>query len=64
MLRTPLVQGLFEGVQDDPKGGEAYSDSHSLSGAGAWNRQFTWSSGHGAALSLTVVRTALPRMTP
>ena len=23
MLRAPLVQGLFESVQDDPKGGEA-----------------------------------------
>ena len=23
VLRAPLVQGLFEGVQDDPQGGEA-----------------------------------------
>ena len=31
---------------------------------GAWNCRFTWSSGQGAALSLTVVFTGLPRMTP
>ena len=31
-------------------------------GAGAWNCRLTWSSGHGAALSLIVVRTGLPRI--
>ena len=31
-------------------------------GAGAWNCRFTWSSGQGAALSLIVVRTGLPRI--
>ncbi|MET3528549.1 hypothetical protein ABID41_003691 [Phenylobacterium koreense] len=40
------------------------SDSHSRFGAGAWNWRFTWSSGQGAALSLIVVRTGLPRITP
>jgi len=33
-------------------------------GAGAKNWQFTRSSGHGAALSLSVVRIGLPRMMP
>ena len=33
-------------------------------GAGAWNCRLTWSSGQGTALSLMVVRTGLPRITP
>jgi hypothetical protein len=33
-------------------------------GRGARNRRLTRSSGQGAALSLTVVRTRLPRITP
>lgn len=40
------------------------SDSHSRSGARAWNWRFTWSSGKGGAMSLIVVRTGLPRITP
>ena len=30
-------------------------------GAGAWNWRFTWSCGHAAALSCSVVRIGLPR---
>ncbi len=40
------------------------SDSQSRLGAGALNWRLTWSWGQGAALSLTVVRTGLPRITP
>ena len=40
------------------------SDTHSVFGAGTRNWRLTWSSGQGAALSLTVVRTGLPRITP
>ena len=40
------------------------SETHSAFGRGAWNWRLTWSSGHGAALSLIVVRTGLPRITP
>ena len=32
--------------------------------ASAWKIRFTWSRGHGAALSCTVVRIGLPLMTP
>src|SRR5947209_19732665 len=38
--------------------------THSAFGRGALNCRFTWSSGHGAALSLIVVLTGLPRTTP
>jgi hypothetical protein len=40
------------------------SDTHSALGRLAWNSRWTRSSGHGAAASLIVVRTTLPRMTP
>ena len=40
------------------------SDTQSRFGAGARNSRFTLSRGHGAALSLIVVRTVLPRTAP
>ena len=40
------------------------SDTQSSFGRGASNCRFTWSSGQGAAVSLTVVLTGLPRTTP
>lgn len=55
-----------EGDVDEPRPSRdvVKSDTHSMSGAGARNCRLTKSSGHGATLSLTVVRTDLPRMTP
>ena len=40
------------------------SATHKAFGRGAWNWRFTRSAGHGAARSLIVVRTALPRVAP
>ena len=40
------------------------SETQSAFGRVAWNWRLTWSSGRGADLSLIVVRTGLPRITP
>ena len=51
-------------VEPAPAKAGVKSDRQSMLGAGAWNCRLTQSSGHGAALSLTVVLIGLPWITP
>lgn len=55
---------LSRDVEPAPAKAGVKSDTHSMFDAGARNCRFTRSSGHGEALSLTVVRTSLSRITP
>jgi len=61
---SDVNEALPSGDIREPKDRVAKSESHSMFGLGARNWRLTRSSGHGAALSDTVVLMGLPRMMP